>query len=144
MYSLDVGLFQDSNLDGVGDLPGLISRLDYLSRLGVTTLWLGPVHPSPRNDGGYDIVDYYGVDPRFGTLGDLAQLLNEADERGIRIVLDLVLNHTSDQHPWFLAARESRDSPYRDWYVWSDEEPPDRWDGQVFPGVEKETWTWDE
>ena len=144
MYSLDVGLFQDSNLDGVGDLPGLVSRLDYLSRLGVTTLWLGPLHPSPRRDGGYDVVDYYGVDPRFGTLGDLAQLLNEADERGIRVVLDLVLNHTSDEHPWFQAARAGRDSPYRDWYVWSDEEPPDRWDGQVFPGVEKETWTWDE
>src|SRR4051812_21155905 len=88
VYSLDVCTFQDSNDDGFGDLPGLISRLDYLSRLGVTALWLSPIHPSPRRDGGYDVVDHYGVDPRFGSLGDLAQLLNQADERGLRILLD--------------------------------------------------------
>jgi maltose alpha-D-glucosyltransferase/alpha-amylase len=85
--------------DGVGDLSGLIRRLDYLSRLGVTTLWLNPIHPSPRRDGGYDITDHYGVHPRFGSFGDFARLLNEANERGIRVMLDLVVNHTSNEHP---------------------------------------------
>jgi glycosidase len=144
IYALDVGLFQDSNGDGYGDIPGLTSRLDYLTRLGVNVVWLNPVHPSPRRDGGYDITDYYGIDPRLGTLGDFAELLDNADERGLRIMLDLVLNHTSDEHPWFRQARADRNSPYRDWYVWSDTEPVDRWHGQVFPGVESETWTYDE
>jgi maltose alpha-D-glucosyltransferase / alpha-amylase len=144
IYSVDVGLFQDTNADGIGDFTGLTSRLDYLSRLGVTTIWLNPIHPSPRRDGGYDISDHYGVHPRFGSLGDFAMLLNEADERGIRVMLDLVVNHTSDQHPWFTAARADRSSPFRDWYVWSDTEPPDRFDGPVFPGVEDEIWTYDE
>ena len=144
IYSLDVGLFQDSNGDGHGDIPGLTSRLDYLSRLGVNTIWLNPIHPSPRPDGGYDITDHYGVDPRLGTLGDLAELLDSADEHGLRIMLDLVLNHTSDEHPWFQQARADRDSPFRDWYVWSDTEPAERWRGQVFPGVESETWTYDQ
>ena len=144
IYSVDVGLFQDTDGDGVGDLAGLASRLDYLSRLGVTTIWLNPIHPSPRRDGGYDITDYYGVHPRFGTLGDFAMLLDGADERGIRVMLDLVINHTSDEHPWFRSARADRYSPYRDWYVWSDTEPPDRFEGQAFPGVESETWTYDD
>ncbi|MDQ7904429.1 alpha-amylase family protein [Phytohabitans sp. ZYX-F-186] len=144
IYALDVRLFQDSNGDGYGDIPGLTSRLDYLTRLGVNAVWLNPIHPSPRRDGGYDITDYYGVDPRLGTLGDLAELLDNADERGLRVMLDLVLNHTSDEHPWFQQARADRDSPYRDWYVWSDSEPDDRWHGQVFPGVESETWTYDD
>jgi maltose alpha-D-glucosyltransferase/alpha-amylase len=144
IYSVDVGLFQDTDDDGIGDFAGLLSRLDYLSRLGVTTLWLNPIHPSPRRDGGYDITDYYGVHPRFGSLGDFVQFLNGATERGIRVMLDLVVNHTSDQHPWFVSARSDRNSPYRDWYVWSDSEPPDRFEGQVFPGVEEEVWTWDE
>src|ERR1700726_2409633 len=117
-YSVDVGLFLDSNNDGVGDFPGLASRLDYLARLGVTTVWLNPIHPSPRRDGGYDITDYYGVHPRFGSMGDFATLLHEAGERGIRIMLDFVVNHTSDQHPWFQSARSAPNSPYRDWYVW--------------------------
>jgi maltose alpha-D-glucosyltransferase / alpha-amylase len=144
IYSLDLSLFQDSNGDGIGDLQGLRRRLGYLSRLGITAVWLGPIHPSPRRDAGYDVVDYYGVDPRFGTLGDLAELLNDAEGYGIRILLDLVVNHTSDEHPWFRAACEDRDSPYRDWYVWSDEEPTGRWRGAVFPGAEErtETWTW--
>ncbi|MFF0244143.1 alpha-amylase family protein [Streptosporangium sandarakinum] len=144
IYSLDVCTFQDSNDDGFGDLPGLISRLDYLSRLGVTALWLSPIHPSPRRDGGYDVVDHYGVDPRFGSMGDFAELLNQADERGLRIMIDLVVNHTSDEHPWFQAARSSPDSPFRDWYVWSEEEPADRWRGTVFPDVEPESWSYDE
>ena len=143
-YSVDVGLFQDSDHDGTGDFRGLIARLDYLARLGVSTVWLHPIHPSPRRDGGYDITDYYGVHPRFGTMGDFSDLLHEARARGIRVMLDLVVNHTSDQHPWFQSARSDPDSPYRDWYVWSDTEPPNRFEGMVFPGVENETWTWDE
>jgi maltose alpha-D-glucosyltransferase/alpha-amylase len=144
IYSVDVGLFQDTNDDGVGDLVGLTRRLGYLARLGVTTIWLNPIHPSPRRDGGYDVGDYYDVHPRFGSLGDFATLLSDADELGIRVMLDLVVNHTSNEHPWFKSARADRSSPYRDWYVWSDTEPPDRFQGQVFPGVEREIWTYDE
>lgn len=99
IYCVEVGSFQDSNGDGRGDLRGLISRLDYLSRLGVTCLWLNPIHPSPWRDNGYDVADYYGIDPGLGTLGDFVDLAGQARERGIRIVLDLVVNHTSDAHP---------------------------------------------
>jgi maltose alpha-D-glucosyltransferase/alpha-amylase len=141
IYSVDVCMFQDSNGDGMGDLPGLMSRLNYLSRLGVDIVWLNPVYPSPRRDGGYDVLDHYGVDPRFGTMGDFADLLHQADERGIRIMIDLVLNHTSVDHPWFRSACTDPDSPYRDWYVWSDTEPADRWTGAVFPGAEDSVWT---
>ena len=119
IYCLDVDTFQDSNGDGVGDLPGLIGRLDYLARLGVTCIWLNPIHPSPDRDDGYDITDFYAVDPRLGTLGDFVELLHQADNRGIRVIIDLVVNHTSDEHPWFQSARADPDSPYRDWYVWS-------------------------
>ena len=144
IYSVNVGLFQDSNDDGVGDFRGMMSRLDYLTRLGISTIWLHPIQPSPRQDGGYDITDYFGVHPRFGEMGDFETLLHEAGERGIRVMLDLVVNHTSDQHPWFASARSDPDSPFRDWYVWSETEPPDRFEGMVFPGVENEKWTWDE
>jgi maltose alpha-D-glucosyltransferase/alpha-amylase len=143
VYCLDVETFQDSDGDGVGDLPGLVSRLDYLARLGVTCLWLSPVHPTPGRDDGYDVADFYGIDPRLGSLGDFAELLDAADERGMRVMLDLVVNHTSDEHPWFRSARSSPDSPYRDWYVWSDSEPSDRRQGMVFPGEQDETWTGD-
>jgi maltose alpha-D-glucosyltransferase/alpha-amylase len=143
-YSVDVGLFQDSDNDGIGDFRGLIARLDYLARLGVSTVWLHPIHPSPRRDGGYDITDYYGVHPWFGSMGDFSDLLHEARARGIRVMLDLVVNHTSDQHPWFQSARSDPGSPFRNWYVWSDTEPANRFEGMVFPGVENETWTWDE
>jgi maltose alpha-D-glucosyltransferase/alpha-amylase len=142
IYCLDVETFADSNEDGIGDFRGLIGRLDYLYRLGVTCLWLNPIHPSPRRDGGYDVTDYYGVDPNLGTLGDFAELLHEANNRGIRVMIDLVLNHTSDEHPWFRSACSSPDSPHRDWYVWSQDEPPDRYQGIVFPGEQKETWTY--
>ncbi|MDT0261181.1 alpha-amylase family protein [Jatrophihabitans sp. DSM 44399] len=144
VYSVEVDSFQDSNGDGCGDLPGLTSRLDYLARLGVTCLWLNPIHPSPQRDGGYDVSDYYGVDPRLGTLGDFVELATQARSRGIRLLLDLVVNHTSDQHPWFQSARSDPDSPYRDWYVWSKDEPADRRQGIVFPGEQTETWTFDD
>jgi len=143
VYCLQVALFADSNGDGCGDLPGLISRLDYLSRLGITCLWLNPIHPSPQLDEGYDVSDYYGIDPRIGNLGDFAELTFQARARGIRIIIDLVVNHTSDQHPWFTSARSDASSPYRDWYVWSVDEPPDRRQGIVFPGEQTETWTYD-
>lgn len=144
IYCVQVDLFADSDGDGCGDLPGLIGRLDYLSRLGVTCLWLNPIHPSPLRDGGYDVADYYAVHPRLGTLGDFAELTLQAAQRGIRIVLDLVVNHTSDQHPWFRSARADPQSPYRDWYVWTQTEPADRRQGIVFPGEQTETWTFDE
>jgi maltose alpha-D-glucosyltransferase/alpha-amylase len=144
IYCIEVETFQDSDGDGYGDLRGLISRLDYLSRLGVTCLWLNPVHPTPNRDAGYDVSDYYGIDSRLGTLGDFAELALEARQRGIRILLDLVVNHTSDQHPWFVSARSDPESPYRDWYVWSDTEPADRRQGIVFPGEQNATWTFDE
>jgi maltose alpha-D-glucosyltransferase/alpha-amylase len=144
IYCVEVHSFQDSDGDGCGDLPGLTSRLDYLARLGVTCLWLNPIHPSPGRDGGYDVSDYYGVDPRLGTLGDFTELASQARERGIRLLLDLVVNHTSDEHPWFVSARSDPDSRYRDWYVWSEAEPSDRRQGIVFPGEQTETWTFDD
>jgi maltose alpha-D-glucosyltransferase/alpha-amylase len=143
IYCLDIDTYADSNGDGCGDLRGLIGRLDYLARLGVTCLWLNPIHPSPDRDDGYDVRDFYNVDPRFGTLGDFAELLHQAQDRGIRVIIDLVVNHTSDQHPWFQSARSSPDSPYRDWYVWSESAPPDRRQGMVFPGEQDETWSYD-
>ncbi|MFC7527731.1 alpha-amylase family protein [Actinoplanes sp. GCM10030250] len=143
VYCLDIDSFADSNGDGVGDIQGLIGRLDYLSRLGVNCLWLNPIHPSPGRDDGYDVSDFYNVDPRFGNLGDFAELLHQASNRGIKVIIDLVVNHTSDQHPWFQSARSSPDSPYRDWFVWSESEPADRNQGMVFPGEQAETWTYD-
>jgi maltose alpha-D-glucosyltransferase / alpha-amylase len=143
VYCLDVDTYQDSDGDGIGDIQGLIGRLDYLARLGVTCLWLHPIHPGPDRDDGYDATDFYGVDPRLGTLGDFAELLHEAENRGIKVIIDLVVNHTSDQHPWFQSARSDPDSPYRDWYVWSEIEPPDRKQGMVFPGEQDETWSYD-
>jgi len=122
----------------------LISRLDYLARVAVTCLWLNPIHPSPGRDDGYDVADFYGVNPYLGSLGDFCELARLARERGIRIVLDLVVNHTSDEHPWFVSARSNADSPFRDWYVWSAEEPPNRLQGTVFPGEQRETWTFDD
>jgi maltose alpha-D-glucosyltransferase / alpha-amylase len=142
VYCLDVETYADSDGDGYGDFRGLIGRLDYLSRLGVTCLWLAPIHPSPRRDDGYDVTDFYTVDPRLGTLGDFAELLHQAANRGLRIIIDLVVNHTSDQHPWFVDACSSADSRYRDWYVWSETEPPDRYQGMVFPGEQHDTWTY--
>jgi len=143
VYCLSVGTFMDANGDGVGDFQGLIRRLDYLQGLGITTIWLMPFQPSPGLDAGYDISDYYNVDPRYGTLGDFAEFAHACRQRGLRVIIDLVVNHTSDQHAWFREARSDPDSKYRDWYVWSDKKPRNAKDGIVFPGVQKSTWTYD-
>jgi maltose alpha-D-glucosyltransferase/alpha-amylase len=143
IYSVDVGTFADSNGDGVGDFQGLCDRLPYLAGIGITCVWLLPFYPSPNRDHGYDITDYYNVQSRYGTLGDFVNFMRQADELGIRIIVDLVVNHTSDQHPWFKEARSDASSPYRDWYVWSKHKPKDAASGIVFPGVQKTTWTYD-
>jgi len=143
VYCLSVESYMDANGDGRGDFEGLTRRLDYLQGLGITTLWLMPFQTSPRRDHGYDVSDYYNVDARFGTLGDFVEFTHGAEQRGMRVLIDLVVNHTSDQHPWFQSARADADSPYRDWYVWADEQPPDAVDGIVFPGVQKSTWSFD-
>jgi maltose alpha-D-glucosyltransferase / alpha-amylase len=143
IYCLSVGAYMDANGDGLGDFKGLLRRLDYLHGLGITAIWIMPFQPSPGKDDGYDISDYYGVDPRYGTLGDFVEFTHGCKQRGIRVIIDLVVNHTSDQHAWFRDARRSKDSVYRDWYVWSDSRPPNANTGMVFPGVQKSTWTRD-
>ena len=144
IYSLDVETFMDGNGDGVGDFIGLTSRLDYLAGLGVSCLWLLPFYPSPNRDNGYDVMDYYGVDHRLGTLGDFVDFMRQAREHGMRVVVDLVANHTSNQHPWFQQARQDADSPYRDYYVWAEEKPADADEGVIFPGEQESIWTYDE
>jgi maltose alpha-D-glucosyltransferase / alpha-amylase len=143
IYCLDVETYADSNDDGVGDFPGLSSRLDYLAGLGVTCIWLLPIFPSPNRDNGYDIEDYYDIDPRLGSLGDFVEFTHQAKDRGIRIILDLVVNHTSNQHPWFQSARSDPKSPYRDFYIWSETKPKDAGEGVVFPGVQDSIWSYD-
>lgn len=143
IYCLSVGTYMDANGDGVGDFKGLLRRLDYLHGLGITTIWLMPFQTSPGRDDGYDIADYYSVDSRYGTLGDFVEFTHGCEQRGIRIIIDLVVNHTSDQHHWFKEARRDKSSPYRDWYVWSDKKPANANKGMVFPGVQKSTWTRD-
>jgi maltose alpha-D-glucosyltransferase/alpha-amylase len=133
----------DANGDGVGDFQGLIRRLDYLQGMGVTALWLMPFQTSPHRDDGYDVADYYSVDPRYGTLGDFVEFTRGCKQRGMRILIDLVVNHTSDQHPWFKEASTDPQSKYRDWYIWSKTKPKDATSGVVFPGVQKSTWTWE-
>jgi len=144
VYCLSVESFMDSNGDGVGDFPGLTRRLDYLHGLGVTAVWLMPFQPSPGRDDGYDVSDYYNVDTRYGSLGDFVEFTHAAKQRGMRVLIDLVVNHTSDQHPWFKSARADPTSPFRDWYVWSKTKPKNADEGMVFPGVQKTTWTRDE
>jgi maltose alpha-D-glucosyltransferase / alpha-amylase len=142
-YCLSIGTYMDANGDGIGDFKGLLRRLDYLHGLGITAIWLMPFQPSPGRDDGYDVADYYGVDPRYGTLGDFVEFTHGCRQRGIRVIIDLVVNHTSDQHPWFREARSDKESPYRDWYVWADKKPANAGTGMVFPGVQKSTWTRD-
>ena len=143
VYCLSISTFMDANGDGIGDFRGLMNRLDYLQGIGVTALWLMPFQPSPFRDDGYDVADYYGVDPRYGTLGDFVEFAHGCKQRGIRVIIDLVVNHTSNKHPWFQEARSDPKSKYRDWYVWSKKRPKDASAGVVFPGVQKSTWNYD-
>jgi maltose alpha-D-glucosyltransferase/alpha-amylase len=143
IYQLHVKSFCDSNDDGIGDFKGLTSRLDYLQEVGVDCLWLLPMYPSPFRDDGYDIADYYSIHPSYGTLEDFRAFLGAVHSRGLRVITELVLNHTSDQHPWFKEARSSRESPRRDWYVWSDTD--DRYPDVriIFVDTEQSNWAWD-
>jgi maltose alpha-D-glucosyltransferase/alpha-amylase len=142
IYCVDTQAFLDTNGDGVGDLDGLTQRVDYLAGLGVTCLWLMPIYPSPEKDYGYDVADYYGVAEKYGSLGDLVELVRVAKERGIRVIADLVINHTSVDHPWFQMARQNHPI-YKDFYVWSDEKPPDADRGVIFPGKQESIWSYD-
>ncbi|MGY4644602.1 alpha-amylase family protein [Cellulomonas sp. URHB0016] len=144
IYCLDVETYMDWDDDGVGDLPGLLQRLDHLADLGVTCLWLMPFYPTGAVDDGYDIVDFSAVDPRLGTPGDLVELIRTARDRGIRVIADLVVNHTSENHPWFKEARRSKDNRYRDFYVWRSDKPPSTKDQAVFPDKEEGIWTKDD
>lgn len=143
-YELYIRAFQDSNRDGHGDIPGLIKRLDYLKELGVDCLWLLPIYPSPLKDDGYDIADFYGILPEYGTIEDFKQLVDESHQRGIRVIADLVLNHTSDQHEWFRNARKDRLSAFRDYYVWSDSDRKYKEARIIFLDTETSNWTWDD
>ena len=143
VYCVNVGAFMDANGDGCGDFEGLVRRLDYLSALGVTCIWLMPFQKSPHRDDGYDISDYYSVDERYGNLGDFVDFTHEAKQRGIRVIMDLVVNHTSDQHKWFQEARRDKHSKYRDYYLWSEKKPANADEGMVFPGPQTTTWTKD-
>jgi len=131
IYQIYPRSFQDSNGDGVGDLNGILERVDYLSWLGIDAVWISPIYPSPMADFGYDVANYVDIDPLFGTLADFDRLVKALHERGIRIILDFVPNHTSDEHPWFQEARASRDDPKRNWYIWRDPRPdggpPNNW-----------------
>ena len=144
IYCLDVETFVDSDGDGHGDLEGLLSRIDYLSSLGVSVLWLLPFFPTPDRDDGYDITDYDAVDGRLGSLGQLVEVIRTAKDRGMRVIIDLVFNHTSDEHPWFKAALDDPSSKYRDFYVWSDEPRDDLFDMVIFPDQETSNWEYHE
>lgn len=142
-YCLDVETFRDGDGDGIGDFRGLTDRVDYLAGLGVTCIWLMPFYPTANRDDGYDIVDYYAVDPRYGSLGDFVEFLRTARERGIRVIADLVVNHTSAEHRWFQASRSEKSSPFRDWYVWRDAIPAGASQSLVFPDKETSNWELD-
>ncbi|MFP3854343.1 MAG: alpha-amylase family protein [Anaerolineales bacterium] len=143
IYCLDVETYKDSTGNGIGDFQGLSEKLNYIANLGANCIWLLPFYPSPNRDNGYDVMDYYGVDPRLGTLGDFVQFMRLAEERGLRVIVDLVINHTSIEHPWFQQARKDENSKYRDFYVWSEEKPEDADQGMIFPGQQETTWTYD-
>ena len=143
-YEVYPRAFYDSNADGHGDLRGLIAKLDYLTMLGVDCIWLLPVYPSPLKDDGYDIADYTNILPAYGTIEDFKALISAAHQKGLRVVTDLVLNHTSDQHPWFQAARSDPKSQYRDYYVWSDTDKKYPQTRVIFLDTLHSNWTWDE
>jgi trehalose synthase len=143
-YCLDVETFRDGDGDGNGDFKGLIERIDYLAGLGVTCIWLMPFYPTANRDDGYDIIDYYAVDPRYGSLGDFVEFIRTARDRGIRVITDLVVNHTSAEHPWFKASRSDKFSPFRDWYVWRDAIPEGASQSLVFPDEETSNWEFDQ
>jgi maltose alpha-D-glucosyltransferase / alpha-amylase len=143
IYQLHVRTFCDSNGDGIGDFVGLTQRLDYLQELGTNTIWLLPFYPSPLRDDGYDIADYTTVHPSYGTLDDFKAFLTAAHNRGLRVVIEMVMNHTSDQHPWFQEARSSQDNPKRDWYVWSDTDTKYQGVRIIFIDTELSNWSWD-
>ena len=143
VYQIYPKSFCDSNGDGIGDIRGIISKLDYLKDLGINTVWLSPCYPSPQADNGYDISDYQDIAPEYGTLDDFKEMLDEMHKRGIRLLMDLVVNHTSDEHRWFKEALKGRDNPYRDYYVWRDPvdgKPPNDWEA----GFGKSAWEYDE
>ena len=143
IYQIYPRSFADSNDDGIGDLHGLISKLDYLAELGVDGIWLSPINPSPDKDFGYDVSNYKDIDPKYGTMADYELLIQEAHKRNIHVIMDLVLNHSSDQHPWFVESRKSKDNPYRDWYIWRDPKNgnvPNNWQS-IFGG---KAWEFDE
>ena len=144
IYCLDVEKYMDADGDGCGDFEGLSRRLDYLAGLGVTCLWLQPFYPSPNRDNGYDVSDFYGVHPKHGSSGDFVEFMNHAQALGLRVIVDLVVNHTSSEHPWFQAARSDAGSRFRDWYVWAEERPRNHDKGMVFPGTQKTTWSFDD
>jgi len=143
IYNLEVGVFKDSDGNGRGDLAGVINKLDYLKALGVDVIWLAPFFPSPGRDDGYDVADFYAIDPELGDHGYFNELVRQAKMRGMRVILDLVINHTSDEHPWFKKARDDKNSNFRNWYIWSEKRPRDWNKGMVFPGVQKAVWTLD-
>ena len=143
VYEIHLRAFNDSNGDGIGDFPGLLQKLDYLQDLGVTTVWLLPFYPSPLKDDGYDISDYTSVNPDYGTLDDFREFLEQAHRHKLRVITELVINHTSDQHPWFQQARSSRDNPRRDWYVWSATDDRYRGVRVIFKDTELSNWAWD-
>ena len=143
-YEVSVSAFKDSNDDGRGDLHGLSEKLDYIQNLGVDCIWLMPIYPSPWKDDGYDIADYYNIASAFGNLEDFKSLVKNAHARGIRVIMDLVMNHTSDEHPWFQSARGDQNSPFRDYYVWSDTDKKYEEARIIFTDVEPSNWTWDE
>jgi len=144
IYCLDVEVYMDGNNDGIGDFVGLIDRLDYIAGLGINCIWLMPFYPTPNRDNGYDITDYYSVDPRLGSLGDFVEFTRQSNDRGIRVIVDLVVNHTSTDHPWFQAACQDKNSKYRDYYVWAEEKPANADEGVIFPGYQDSTWTYNE
>ena len=143
IYTLDVEVFKDSDGDGIGDFNGLISRLGYIDSLGVDAIWLAPFQPTPNRDDGYDVSDYYTVDPRLGGMEQFATFVKKAADADLKVIIDLVVNHTSDQHPWFTQARQDTNSRYHNWYVWSEERPKNYNKGMVFPGVQDAIWTRD-